>query len=63
MIYSIDFETRSLIDLTDRGLDVYANDQSTEVLCIAFGTIPDDVCISKPVKSNEDFLPVLPING
>jgi DNA polymerase len=38
MIYSIDFETRSVIDLTDRGLDVYANDPSTEALCIAFGT-------------------------
>lgn len=45
MIYSIDFETRSHIDLTDRGLDVYANDPSTEVLCIAFGTEPDKVCL------------------
>ena len=43
MIYSIDFETRSVIDLPDRGLDIYANDPSTEVLCIAFGTKPDDV--------------------
>ena len=46
MIYSIDFETRSHIDLTDRGLDVYANDPTTEVLCIAFGTQPDNVEIS-----------------
>ena len=38
MIYSIDFETRSHIDLTDRGLDIYANDPSTEVLCIAYGS-------------------------
>ena len=38
MIYSIDFETRSAIDLKLRGLDIYANDKSTEVLCIAFGT-------------------------
>jgi DNA polymerase bacteriophage-type len=47
MIYSIDFETRSLIDLVDRGLDVYANDPSTEVLCIAFGTTEDNVIVSK----------------
>ena len=43
MVYSIDFETRSAIDLTDRGLDIYANDPSTDVLCIAFGTNPNDV--------------------
>ena len=43
MIYSIDFETRSHIELKDRGLDVYANDPSTEVLCIAFGTSEDSV--------------------
>ena len=43
MIYSIDFETRSAIDLVDRGLDVYANDPSTEVLCIAYGSNPNNV--------------------
>ena len=43
MIYSIDFETRSAIDLTEQGLDIYANDPTTEVLCIAFGTTPDNV--------------------
>ena len=48
MIYSIDFETRSNIDLPDRGLDIYANDPSTEVLCIAYGTTPDDVLVSSP---------------
>ena len=63
MIYSIDFETRSHIDLTDRGLDVYANDPTTEVLCIAFGTQPDNVCVSKPVKTANDFIKVLPIFG
>jgi len=45
MIYSIDFETRSAIDLADQGLDIYANDPSTEVLCIAFGTEPSDVTV------------------
>lgn len=48
MIYSIDFETRSNIDLPDRGLDIYANDPSTEVLCIAFGTTPDNVVVGSP---------------
>ena len=43
MIYSIDFETRSTIDLVDQGLDIYANDPTTEVLCIAFGTQPNNV--------------------
>ena len=47
MIYSIDFETRSEIDLADQGLDIYANDPSTEVLCIAFGTQPNNVVVHK----------------
>jgi DNA polymerase bacteriophage-type len=46
MIYSIDFETRSHIDLTEQGLDIYANDPATEVLCIAFGTQPDKVAVA-----------------
>lgn len=35
----IDFETRSVIDLKKRGLDVYSNDPSTEPVClgVAFG--------------------------
>jgi DNA polymerase bacteriophage-type len=43
MIYSIDFETRSAIDLAEQGLDIYANDPSTEVLCIVYGIYPDRV--------------------
>lgn len=43
MIYSIDFETRSETDLVEYGLDIYANDPSTEVLCIAFGMTLDNV--------------------
>jgi DNA polymerase len=51
MIYSIDFETRSVADLRNVGLDIYANDPSTEILCIAFGTTPDDVVVKKhPTK-------------
>ena len=48
MIYSIDFETRSFADLPEIGLDKYANCLSTEVLCIAFGTQPDNVVVKKP---------------
>ncbi len=48
MIYSIDFETRSIIDLKDRGLDVYANDLSTEVICIAYGTDINKVLVQAP---------------
>jgi len=51
MIYSIDFETRSAIDLKDRGLDVYANDPTTEVICIAFGTQPNDVLVTDQVNN------------
>ena len=47
MIYSIDFETRSVANLPDVGLDNYANDPTTEVLCIAFGTQPDNVVVHK----------------
>jgi DNA polymerase bacteriophage-type len=46
-VYSIDFETRSAIDLPDRGLDIYANDPTTEVLCIAWGTAPNNVVACK----------------
>ena len=56
MVYSIDFETRSAIDLTDRGLDVYANDASTDVLCIAYGTQASTVQVvnsKHPNFSNE----------
>ena len=59
MIYSIDFETRSTIDLADRGLDIYANDDTTEVLCIAYGTQPDDVEVSSTTKEQLHFKPQL----
>ena len=48
MIYSIDFETRSFADLTEVGLDKYANCLSTKVLCIAFGSEPQNVKCGSP---------------
>jgi DNA polymerase len=58
MIYSIDFETRSHIELKDQGLDIYANDPTTEVLCIAFGTDINNVCVATAdaLYPEEDFL-------
>ena len=50
MIYSIDFETRSMADLPEVGLDKYANDPSTEVLCIAWGNKPDNVHVATPLS-------------
>ena len=60
MIYSIDFETRSHIDLVDRGLDIYANDPTTEVLCIAFGTQIGTVVVGTPHTNSTNInLPAL----
>jgi DNA polymerase len=65
MIYSIDFETRSRVNLPDVGLDIYANDPTTEVLCIAFGTTPDNVHVSSPhdLYPEEDFLDHVRMGG
>lgn len=37
MILSMDFETRSVVDLPDCGLDVYSSHPSTEIICLAAG--------------------------
>ena len=58
MIYSIDFETRSRANLPDVGLDIYANDPSTEVLCMAYGINPQDVDVAKP-QDKFSYNPVL----
>lgn len=63
MIYSIDFETRSVIDLTDRGLDVYANDPSTEVLCVAFGASPQAIGLYIPSRVKPGALLEHVVNG
>ena len=52
MIYSIDFETRSKANLPDVGLDIYANDPTTEVLCIAYGIYPQSVGVFSPQTIN-----------
>ena len=45
---SIDFETRSAVDLKDVGLDVYAKDPSTEVICMAYALEGQDVQLWTP---------------
>ena len=60
MIYSIDFETRSFADLAVVGLDKYANCLSTEVICIAFGTTPDNVEVVG--SDNSNFSNVKPLD-
>ena len=56
MIYSIDFETRSLANLPDVGLDNYANDNTTEVLCVAYGTTPENVWVTADMKQAPELL-------
>ena len=56
MIYSIDFETRSVANLPDVGLDNYANDPTTEVLCIAYGTTPDNVWLTGDMRHAHELL-------
>ena len=36
MLVNLDFEVRSNVDLPTYGLDIYANDPSTEVICMAY---------------------------
>lgn len=36
MLVNLDFETRSKVDIKDKGLDAYARDKSTEVICMAY---------------------------
>lgn len=47
-VLSIDFETRSKIDLKVHGLDVYSSSPTTEIICIAAGFTADDVQVWTP---------------
>ena len=42
MIVSIDFETRSAVDLRKTGVYVYADDESTDIWCMAFAFDDDE---------------------
>lgn len=47
-ILSIDFETRSRIELKDRGLDVYSSSPTTEIICLAAGFDENSVEVWAP---------------
>lgn len=56
MIVSIDFETRSRVDLPTYGLDKYAKDPSTEVLCMAYSIDGGPVQLYTPQFAIPQFL-------
>lgn len=52
-IRHIDFETRSKVDLTQCGVDVYAADPSTDILCMAYALDDDPVSVWVPWRDPE----------
>lgn len=53
MNISIDFETRSRVDLKTHGLDRYARDPSTEVICMAYSIEGSDPIIWLPQRGQK----------
>lgn len=53
---SIDFETRSAVDITKEGLDVYAKHPSTEVICMAYCFEGQDVELWTPDQPFPKFV-------
>lgn len=51
MICSVDFETRSAVDLRKTGVYVYATDASTDVWCMAYSWDGEDVRVWRPGDS------------
>lgn len=56
MLVNIDFETRSKVDIKDKGLDAYAKDISTEVICMAYSIDGGDVKLYTPQFAIPQFL-------
>ena len=56
MLINLDFEVRSFIDLPDRGLDVYAKDESTEVICMAYSIEGGPVKLWTPATQLPQFM-------
>jgi DNA polymerase bacteriophage-type len=56
MLVNLDFETRSKVDLKDKGLDTYARDSSTEVICMAYSIDGSDVKLYTPQFALPQFL-------
>jgi DNA polymerase len=53
---SIDFETRSTVDLPDFGLDKYCKDRTTEVICMAYSIDGNAVRIWTPDQMPPEWL-------
>ena len=47
-ILHIDFETRSRVNLIKHGLARYATDESTDIICLAYGYEKDGVVVHRP---------------
>jgi len=56
MLINLDFEVRSFIDLPERGLDVYAKDKSTEVICMAYSIDGGPVKLWTPETALPQFM-------
>jgi DNA polymerase len=56
MLVNLDFETRSKVDLKDKGLDTYARDISTEVICMAYSIDGGEVKLWTPQFAIPQFL-------
>ena len=55
MLVNLDFETRSKINLKDVGLDKYAKDPSTEVICMAYSIDNGEVQLWLPNQTPPQF--------
>ncbi|MEM6471701.1 MAG: DNA polymerase [Planctomycetota bacterium] len=53
---TIDFETRSRVDLKKCGTSVYARHPSTEIMCLAWAMHMDDVKVWKPGDDPKDLI-------
>lgn len=62
MIINLDFETRSAVDLPTHGLDRYAKDQSTQVICMAYSVDGEPVELWTPGAINSHPLPLCLFN-
>ena len=56
MLINLDFETRSKVDIKDKGLDAYAKDISTEVICMAYSIDGGEVKLWTPQFAIPQFL-------
>jgi DNA polymerase len=55
-VMSIDFETRSTVDLRKAGVNVYVEDPTTDVWCLSYGTKPNQIDTWVPDQYHPDAL-------